>query len=470
MENLEGGLIALEHRYEVGAIFRRIGHEYIYEGHRDPFDKKVWIHIFELDAPRHVQLAITERLRRSAQSTSQLDNAALLSAIDYGELEEGVPFVITERCEGNSLQQILDRDGTLSPEECAQLIERVANLLGPLHRQERYHGSIAPGWIFLPEDDPNLARLGHFELGLDITEQRSLSTPTLSPQSLSPLPPEAFADAEARIAADAMVSEPTFSRAGDIYALGALAYTCLVGFHPFFQDEEDPSAGMIQLQQDPRALTELGIDEEISEIVQRALTAEPDARWSSARAFAAALKRAVGLDLIEEPSKKTAHNSPTPSTLTPANPAQAGSRRRQDLTNEETIPAPDRRSAITGGALLFALLTNIAWAMFALSPSTKDTNNASTPETTPSATAATTVKIDNNPIMLESNPGKAKLMRVTPEGDEPLGETPFPLDPSLAGEETLRLRVTKPGYRDLLFEVQSHTDAQNLRILLEKRD
>ena len=68
MENLEGGLIALEHRYEVGAIFRRIGHEYIYEGHRDPFDKKVWIHIFELDAPRHIQLAITERLRRSEEN------------------------------------------------------------------------------------------------------------------------------------------------------------------------------------------------------------------------------------------------------------------------------------------------------------------------------------------------------------------------------------------------------------------
>jgi serine/threonine-protein kinase len=468
MENLEGGLIALEHRYEVGAIFRRIGHEYIYEGHRDPFDKKVWIHIFELDAPRHIQLAITERLRRSAQSTSQLDNAALLSAIDYGELEEGVPFVITERCEGNSLQQILDRDGTLSPEECAQLIERIANLLGPLHRQERYHGSIAPGWVFLPEDDPNLARLGHFELGLDIVEQRSLSTPTLSPPSLSPLPPEVFADADARIAADANVSEPTFSRAGDVYALGALAYTCLVGFHPFFQDEEDPSAGMIQLQQDPRALTELGIDEEISEIVHRALATSPEARWTSARAFAAALKRAVGLDLLEEPPKSQANTATSSSP--PSSPAEARTPRRQELAAEDALPKPDRRSALTGGALLFALLTNVAWAMYALTPSTPDTNNATSTNTTTATSTTATVKIDNNPIMLESNPGKAKLMRVTPEGDEPLGETPFPLDPSLAGEETLRLRVTKPGYRDLLFEVRSNTDAQNLRILLEKRD
>ena len=469
MENLEGGLIALEHRYEVGAIFRRTGHEYIYEGRRDPFDKKVWIHIFELDAPRHVQFAITERLRLSAQETCHLDNAALLSAIDYGELEEGVPFVITERCEGNSLQQILDRDGTLSPEECAQLIERIAGLLGPLHRQERHHGSIAPGWIFLPEDDPNLARLGHFELGLDIAEQRSLSTPTLSPSSLAPLPPEAFADADARIQPDATSNQPMFSRAADIYALGALAYTCLVGFHPFFQDEEDASAGMIQIQQAPRALTELGLDEEVSQIIHRAMASEPDERWTSAHAFAAALKRAVGLgvssEAVADDSTEIAAASPPPPNAKPA--------RRQDFDQEREAPAPDRRSAIAGGAILFALLTNIAWAMYALTPpaagdaetnATSDSPSTSATSTTPSVT------IDNNPILLESNPGRAKLLRVTAEGDEPLGETPFPLDPSLAKEEALRLRVTKPGYRDLLFEVRSNSDAQNLRILLEKRD
>ena len=65
MENLEGGLIALEHRYEVGAIFRRIGHEYIYEGHRDPFDKKVWIHIFPIYWGTKVQVLFWKQVLMS---------------------------------------------------------------------------------------------------------------------------------------------------------------------------------------------------------------------------------------------------------------------------------------------------------------------------------------------------------------------------------------------------------------------
>ena len=445
MEHLQGGMITLEHSYTLERMDRRVGFETLYEGVQDPFDKPVWIHVYELEAPGRARHALTERLRQAAELGSELEQPGLLRAIDHGELEEGVPFVITERGPaGPSLRELLERDGTLSIEETALLIERLAELLDPLHRRGRAHGSLQPVWIWLPDEDPQAARLGHVELGFDLVEQRAMEHAVLSPAALRPLPPELFEqDAEqAQLRSGRL---PSFDRAGDIWALGALVHTCLTGAHPFFVDEADPSDGMLQLRAGPpRPLAELGVEAEISQVIERALDPNPRARWSSAGALARALKRAAGL--AAPPSTPSPEPRPEPSP-TPA-------------TSRGELPPPDdRRSQITAGAALFALITNLAWALHALSAPP-----APAPEPPPAGPTS------GRNVVLTSQPPQARVFSLHDDGETPLGETPFQLDPALADGGRLRLRLARDGYRDTLLEVRPEGLTQKVRIILEKRD
>lgn len=446
MDNLQGGMIALEHRYTVGQLRRRAGFESLYEGIQDPFDRPVWIHVYELMAPAHTRDALVERLRASAHASSHAEIPGLLRAIDHGEIDEGVPFVVTERARGPSLEEILEREGTLSLEETAELIARLAALLEPLHLDGQYHGSISPAWIFVARDAFDRATLGHVELGLDLREQRALTHAVLTPDALLPIPPEAFSE-EPPDEDDALALDhtPAFNQAGDVWALGALAYTCLVGMHPFFQQEHDPSEGMIQiLSGAPQPLSEMGLDEGVSDVIARALHPDPQQRWTSVGALSRALTRATAPDTTPDRDDEDASPQTSPAPAPPA-------RRARDAD-----PLTDRRSQIAGAAILVALVTNIAWAMFALTPRTSPSPQ---PDDTPAASPP--------PLTLSSTPEDVEVLAIDGEQERSLGNTPLELE---LERPTQQLKLSHPGYRDSSVEVRVTPGGQNFRIILEKQD
>lgn len=352
MDNLQGGTLALEHRYDVLERAGRHGFITLYRGRQDPFDKKVWVEAYDGLADVGAGIELFDRLKGAARVASSLDGTGVLRIVDYGELEGGVPFVISERTDAQPLEELLTREGTLSPEATCELIDRLAEILAEPHRRGIAHGSIAPRWIYVADDRFDQARLGHFQLAVTVPEILATESAVMSAEAVGAFPPEVFAGPDA--AADA----EGFSIAADVWALGVLAYICLVGVHPFFEDGLDASEGILNLKnQAARPLSELGVDQSISEVVERALRKDPTARWDNAEAFAAALEHAV-------------HPQPAPTTAdsdqdepVDAEPLASPTTERRSLDDPlEREPGPSDRLMTV--ALVLLVLTNLAWLFY----------------------------------------------------------------------------------------------------------
>lgn len=357
IENLEGGTISLEHSYAVGPLSERVGHETLYEGVQDPFERPIWIHVYDfLGASEHQRLTLTERQLRAAERSREVDSFGMLLVVDHGELEEGVPFLISERCEGPTLERLLEREGTLSPEETAQLVMRIAELIDPLHRHKRYHGSISPNWITLPDEEMKRARLGHTHLSLSLAELREINS-ELPFELISTLAPELLEEPE-----EIRDMPPSGSRQADIYALGVLAYRCLSGSHHLLSDTQGGDDALQNLREgSPQPLSALGVDAEISDVIMRALSTDPADRWSNAPAMGQALGRAAGL--LDEPVSVAL---PTVKS-TPPQQAERDSDPKSWEENEPLELSTDRRATITGLAILALLATNGFWLVWTFS-------------------------------------------------------------------------------------------------------
>ena len=358
MDNLQGGTLALEHRYDVLERAGRHGFVTLYHGRQDPFDKKVWVEAYDGLSDVGADIELFDRLKDAARLASSLDGPGMLRVVDYGELEGRVPFIISERSGGESLEAILSREGTLSAETTNVLIERLAQVLAVAHRREIAHGSIAPRWIYVDEEQFGAASVGHFQLAVSVAEILATESAVMSAEAVGAFPPEAFPGTDGEDGPSA-----GFSAAGDVWALGVLAYICLVGVHPFFEDGLDASEGILNLKnEDARPLAELGVDPQISDVVDRALEKDPASRWQSVEAFATAFERAV--DPQAEMQSAAAADTPNNAEQAPAEPSTspaADHRRSLDAPLQREPGPSDRLMTVV---LVLLVLTNLAWLFY----------------------------------------------------------------------------------------------------------
>jgi eukaryotic-like serine/threonine-protein kinase len=375
MEDLQGGTLALEHRYEVIERRGRRGFITLYGARQDPFDKPVWVKAYDGLATAGVQPDLFDRLKEAAQQASGLTTPGMLRVIDYGELAAGVPFVVSERIEAPSLAELLDEEGTLSIAATAALIERLATVLEPAHQRGNAHGFIAPEWIYVPDDDPGAAHLDHFQLTVTVAEIVASDSAVMSVDAISAFAPEMFERGE-----DDPPARGGFSPAGDVWALGVLAYLCLVGVHPIFDDDLDASAGILKLRNErPRPLEELGVDAQISSVIDRALQPDPAQRFQNVAAFAQALQ-----DLV----------APQPAASPAAPPAEPGPASDDEPANPEAPPALDAPRERPPGpsdhlltlVIVLLFLTNLAWLFYVAGADSADEASAPS-ENTPAATS-----------------------------------------------------------------------------------
>lgn len=431
MENLQGGMLSLEHRYRVDERADRHALLTRYRAHQLPFEAPVWVAVYDVLAEAGAGRALFDRIKESAHRAHEIQGEAVLEVLDYGELERGIPFVVEQRVEGPSLAEHLEERGTLSPRATARLVERCADALGAAHALDIAHGRLDPGWIFLPEGREEEAMVGHFQVGVALGELRRLDGVVLEQELVRPYPPETFeldtlpppdSSEEVRRPAD------EFTVGGDVYALGAIAYECLVGFHPYFDDDSsDAEEGMVRLREgDVRPLEEFGVEPEVSDVVDRALAEEPEARWESAGAFAEAFGEATGEfegDAARESA--VADEDEEPAESVPG--IERGRTEALSDRDEEMEPEPGGpASGLVTVAVVLLVGSNVGWLLYGLQPGTDDRAS--------SGAAASELR-------LQSRPSGATVYPA--EGEEPLGRTPLTVDRGLLSDGPLELRLRR---------------------------
>lgn len=427
MENLQGGMLALEHRYSVDAEVGRQGLATIYRGTQHPFDRSVTIRVFDAFEMASQPEGLVSTIKKAAQRAAVLEHEGVLRVVDYGELTAEVPFVVSERVTGPTLAMFLEQSGTLTLEEVVSLIERLAPILDEAHTRGVVHGHLSPYAVTLPQKDVQRAVVGQFGLMIPMSEVRKIDGAMLSFPLVAGLAPEMFGEGALP------------SRAGDIHALGALAYMALSGQHPYFDDINDTSEGLIAIQNgEPRDLREFGVSAAIWEAIRPALSRNPDERPEHALEFSTALRKAA---------------FPAPRVEVKATDVLVED--DADEHDDDSSDAPTPGAVAWGVLLLVLILTNVGWFVWVGKQTASPAVNV--------VATATSAGVLGQGVDLDSMPTGAKVTLLGAGAGE-LGETPVAVSPTIAQDGAAVLRVEKHGYEPLEVEV-TKTSAGNRLVL-----
>lgn len=252
------------------------------------------------------------RFRAEALAMARLSHPNLVTVIDYGETEEGTPFLVMEYVHGRSLGELVRTGGEISVERAIALTLQVLSGLAAAHAAGVIHADVKSDNVLVWNGHDGRERVKLIDFGLaqgpavDGEQGRSgevLGTPEY-------LAPEVIRG-----------SRP--ARPADLYGVGIILYELLTGAPPF--TGSTPAEIMSRhLEEDlvPMAIRrpDRPILPMLESIVAHALAKSPDHRISDALAFATALELASATCAETERSTRPDRLEGAPAISPPVSP------------------------------------------------------------------------------------------------------------------------------------------------------
>ena len=267
---------ALAGRYEVGRELGRGGMATVYLARDLRHDREVALKVFR---PEVAQLIGVDRFRREIDLAARLSHPHILPLHDSGEAE-GLLFYVMPYVRGESLRQVIEREGQLSVNRAVELTRQVAAALTYAHARGVVHRDIKPENILLHEGEAMVADLG-IALAATPSPADRLTETGLSlgtPHYMSP---------------EQALGEREIDGRSDLYSLACVLYEMLAGRPPF--DGASALAVTAKRLSEPapdiRRLR-AAVPPVISRTLARALERQPHDRYDSVAAFAQALTEA----------------------------------------------------------------------------------------------------------------------------------------------------------------------------------
>jgi serine/threonine-protein kinase len=242
-----------------------------------------------------------DRMRIEAQALARLRHPNLVAVTDFSVTPTGIPFLVMERLAGDTLAEERARRGSLPVEEAIDIARQTLAGLSAAHEAGIVHRDIKAANLFLCDGPPGRRTVKVLDFG--IAKILTSAPPGLAPQPLR------YPTAEGVTVGTPRCLSPEQARGGqvdartDVYAVGVLLYSLLVGAGPF-----DHLRNPVELLHAHVSITPVApsqratqrISPEVDAAVMRALAKRPEDRFASAAEFSIALERALTLATEEE--------------------------------------------------------------------------------------------------------------------------------------------------------------------------
>ena len=230
------------------------------------------------------------RFRQEALAAAAIRHHNVVQVSDYGVAQGTMPFLVMEYVEGESLHDLLAREGKLSPEKSFELMSAICAGIGVAHKQGIVHRDLKPLNIMLLKDADSMKEaVKVLDFGLAKIKSGELLGSFIQAQTTglmgSPyyMAPEQWSD------------EDPDGRA-DIYSLAVMLFQMLAGDVPF-KGSSIPAIMKKHLTDPPTSFAEMkvNISPEIEKVVRHALEKDPENRTPTVEQFVEELRNAIGL-------------------------------------------------------------------------------------------------------------------------------------------------------------------------------
>ena len=230
--------------------------------------------------------ADTHQLRRfeqEARAAGQLNHPNILVVYDVGA-EAGMPFIVSELLEGESLRRRLDR-GAVPSRKVIDYARQAADGLAAAHDKGIVHRDIKPDNLFVTDEE----RVKILDFGIAKLRQQGDESARL---------PLGAQTAESAVVGTAAYMSPeqvrgeTVDARSDIFSLGAILFEMLAGRAAFTR--ESPADTMAAILKDDSPALAPTVAPALERIVLRCLEKSRESRFQSARDLAFALEGLSG--------------------------------------------------------------------------------------------------------------------------------------------------------------------------------
>lgn len=222
----------------------------------------------------HPSLAKDEKAVRRFQR-----EAALLVSFDHPNLVKGythgsmgpLPYLVMECLDGESAQEMLDREKTFPEARSLEIIQEAAKAIDYMQSKHIIHRDIKPGNIYLLKDGKvKVIDLGFAqEMGTAAGEEETTSGTV---QYMSPEQARGSADLDVR---------------ADIYSLGATLYHMVMGETPFSgTDSVEVMAKQVMEALSSSGMKNKRISKHMHYFIERMMSKDKDLRYSTPRELA----------------------------------------------------------------------------------------------------------------------------------------------------------------------------------------
>ena len=208
-----------------------------------------------------------KRFRAEAQSAASLTHPNIVSVYDVGE-ENGVNYIVMEYLEGDTLKDLIDKNGKLSNEQTLKFASQIASALEAAHSAKIIHRDIKPQNIVLV-NNKTIAKVTDF----GIAKMSSKDTITSSASTIGSV--HYFSPEHAK---GCYTDEKS-----DIYSLGVVMYEMATGVLPFNADSP-VTVALKQIQQVPESPKEIvpSVSNMLNNIIMRCLEKNSIDRYQTA--------------------------------------------------------------------------------------------------------------------------------------------------------------------------------------------
>ena len=259
-------------RYEVTAEIGRGGMGTVYAAFDHALGREVAIKIGNALPSTELQA----RLTREARVIARLEHPGIVPVHDFGVLADGRPFYVMKRLHGRTLQECLEQAPPLP--ERLRIFERVCEAVSFAHAHEIIHRDLKPQNVMVGEFgevmvmDWGVARL----LGDPAEPQLPGAADRMDERREHVTDAATVLGTPGFMAPEQATPTAGIDRRADVYALGAMLFTLLIGQRP----PSDPAAAVYELNR----LS--GIEAPLKSICRCALSALPADRYPTVERLA----------------------------------------------------------------------------------------------------------------------------------------------------------------------------------------
>ncbi len=149
--NLLAGTI-LDNKYRIEAIIGRGGMGCVYKAHHLMLNRDV-----ALKTISSAQLSPEgwARFEREAKAVAQLESRHIVRIFDFGVAASNQPYYTMELLHGQSLDQLLQKQGSISKDQAIKIFAQVAQGLISAHNKKIVHRDLKPANIFIDQQITN---------------------------------------------------------------------------------------------------------------------------------------------------------------------------------------------------------------------------------------------------------------------------------------------------------------------------